>query len=410
MTTATSAPRLPPAFNRLAWSNLAAQSAEQIGLAAAPIVAVLALGAGAGETGLLQTAQTLPFLLLSIAAGVLADRVSRRRLMAAAEGLRVLSLLGILALAHFGLLTLPLLALLGFIGATGTVAYSVTAPSMVPSLVPRETLAAANGRLELARSAAFAAGPAVAGALVGWMGASPAFALAAALSTAAVILLAGLREPPRPALPPRHVLRDVTEGARFVVSHPLLRPVLLTAAVFNISFFVLQAVYVPYAVHHLGLSATGVGATLASYGVGMVVAAVLAPRITRMLAFGTVIAIGPVAAFIAALVMALTIAMPSIALAALSFFLIGAGPVLWLISSTTLRQSVTPAHLLGRVSAVITTATWGCRPIGSAIGAVIGSTLGAETCIVVATVGFLIQAGIILASPVPRLARQPAMS
>jgi predicted MFS family arabinose efflux permease len=276
--------------------------------------------------------------------------------------------------------------------------------------VPRETLAAANGRLELARSAAFAAGPALAGALVGWLGATPAFALAAALSTAAVILLAGLREPPRPALPPRHVVRDVTEGARFVVGHPLLRPVLLTAAVFNTSFFALQAVYVPYAVHHLGLSATGVGATLASYGAGMVLAAVLAPRVTRTLAFGTVIAIGPVAGFIAAVVMALTIAMPSFILAALSFFLLGAGPLLWIISSTTLRQSVTPDHLLGRVSAVIATATWGCRPIGSVIGAVIGSAYGAETCIIAAALGFLIQAGIILASPVPRLARQPAMT
>ena len=54
-------------FPRLAWSNLAAQSAEQIGLAATPLVAVLALGAGAGETGFLQTAQTLPF---AIRAGV----------------------------------------------------------------------------------------------------------------------------------------------------------------------------------------------------------------------------------------------------------------------------------------------------------------------------------------------------
>src|SRR4051812_13462133 len=64
----SSSTSLPAAFLRLAWSNLAAQSAEQIGLAAAPLVAVLALGAGAGETGLLQTAQTLPFLLLSIPA------------------------------------------------------------------------------------------------------------------------------------------------------------------------------------------------------------------------------------------------------------------------------------------------------------------------------------------------------
>src|SRR5438105_2386486 len=88
---------LPPAFNRLAWSNLAAQSAEQVGLAAAPIVAVLALGAGAGETGLLQAIQTLPFLLLAIPAGLLADRTPRRRLMVIGESLRVLSFISILA-------------------------------------------------------------------------------------------------------------------------------------------------------------------------------------------------------------------------------------------------------------------------------------------------------------------------
>src|SRR5262249_61495749 len=91
---------LPAGFNRLAWSNLAAQSAEQIALAAAPIVAVITLGAGAGDTGLLQTAQTLPFLILSIPAGVLADRTSRRRGMAAAEALPALALAPGLAPAH----------------------------------------------------------------------------------------------------------------------------------------------------------------------------------------------------------------------------------------------------------------------------------------------------------------------
>src|SRR5499433_1530102 len=106
--------RLPPTFNRLAWSNLAAQSAEQVALAAAPIVAVLLLGAGEGETGLLQTALTLPFVLFAIPAGLLADRLSRRWLMAGAEALRAGALLAILALIWLGFLTMPLLAGLGF--------------------------------------------------------------------------------------------------------------------------------------------------------------------------------------------------------------------------------------------------------------------------------------------------------
>src|SRR5256712_11183705 len=289
MITRASSRPLPPGFNRLAWSNLAAQSAEQIALAAAPIVAVLALGAGAGATGLLQTARTLPFLLLSIPAGVLADRASRRRLMAGAEALRALSLAGVLTLAHLNLLTLPLLALLGFFGACGTVAYSVAAPALVPALVSGEALAAANGRIELARTVAFAGGPALAGALVGWTGGAPAFGVAAGLSAAAVVLLAGVREPARPLITGRRVLHDLRDGARFVFGHPLLRPVFLPQLVFNPAFFMLQAVYVPYAVHHLGLSAFGVGATLATYGVGMVVGALLAPRIIRALPFGVVV-------------------------------------------------------------------------------------------------------------------------
>jgi len=392
----------------LAWSNLAAQSAEQIALAAAPIVAVLALGAGAGATGLLQTAQTLPFLILSVPAGVLADRVSRRRLMAGAEALRALALAAVLALAHAELLTLPLLALFGFVGACGTVAYSVTAPALVPALVPADTLAEANGRIELARTVAFAGGPALAGALVGWMGGAPAFGVAAALSTWAVVLLAGLREPPRQPVASRRVLHDLRDGVVFVFRHPLLRPVFLTQLVFNTAFFVLQAVYVPYAVHRLGLSALGVGATLATYGVGMVLGALLAPRIMRVLPFGLVIVLGPIAGVAAAVVMVLTIWLPAGWLAALSFFLIGTGPIVWVISTATLRQTVTPPELLGRASAISMTAT-GARPIGAALGAFLGAVYGAETCLIVAALGFVLQAMLIVMSPVLTLERQPQM-
>ena len=399
---------LPPSFNRLAWSNLAAQSAEQIAVAAAPIVAVLALGGGAGKTGLIQTAQTLPLLLFAIPAGMLADRMSRRSLMAYAEALRVVSLIAILALAELSLLSWPLLALLGFIGACGTVAYSVSAPSLVPALVPPEALASANSRIELARALAFAAGPALGGALVGWSGAAPAFGFAAALSACAVFLLIGLNEPPRPLRPPRHPLEDIRVGARFVFRHPLLRPVFVTQFLFNTAFFILLAVFVPYAIRTLDLSAPAVGVILSTYGIGMVVGALLAGRVIRSLRFGICVAIGPIAGLIAALVMVLTILIPLPLLAGLSFFLLGVGPIVWVISTTTLRQTVTPPDLLGRVSAINIMAQ-GARPIGAGIGAFIGGSYGAELCLVVAASGFLAQAAVILVSPVLRLAHQPEM-
>jgi predicted MFS family arabinose efflux permease len=401
-------PLLPPTFNRLAWSNLAAQSAEQIALAAAPIVAVLLLGVGEGQTGLLQTALTLPFILFAIPAGLLADRFSRRALMAGAEALRAAALLATLLLIWFGLLTLPLLALLGFVAVCGTVAYSVAAPALVPSLVSPQLLPAANARIELARTIAFASGPALGGVLVGWVGAAPAFGFAAALSVIAVVLLSGLYEPARAPAPKRHPLQDIKEGAAFVLHHPLLRPVFVTQFIFNTAWFVMLAVFVPYAVRRFGLSASGIGTVLAMFGVGMVVGALVATRLMRRLAFGTVIGLGPVTGFVAAVVMALTTVIPTPWLAGLSFFLLGVGPILWVISTTTLRQSVTPPRLLGRVSA-INIMSYGARPLGSALGAIVGGLFGAEACLYLAVAIFGAQALVILTSPAVSLSRQPEM-
>ena len=400
---------LPATFNRLAWSNLAAQSAEQVALAAAPIVAVLMLGVAEGETGLLQTALTLPFILFAIPAGLLTDRISRRKLMAGAEALRAAALAGILVLIAMGELTLPLLCLLGFIAVCGTVAYSVAAPALVPSLVTPQLLPAANARIELARTIAFASGPALGGVLVGGVGAAPAFGFAAALSVIAVVLLSGIYEPAREPAPRRHPLQDIKEGASFVLHHALLRPVFITQFIFNTGSFLVLAVFVPYAVRRFGLSATGIGTTLAMYGVGMVVGALAATRVMKRLAFGTVIGLGPVTGFVAAIVMAITTVVSASWLAGLSFFLLGVGPILWVISTTTLRQSVTPPRLLGRVSA-INILSYGARPLGSALGAIVGGLYGAEACLYLAVAIFATQALIILITPAVSLARQPVMA
>lgn len=395
------------AFHRLAWSNLAAQTAEQVSLAAVPIVAVLALQAGPGEIGLLATFQTLPFLLFSLPLGLLADRVSRQRVMVWAEVLRAASLFGLLATLLLGGLSLPVLALLGFLGALGTVAFSVAAPALVPALVPRDGLARANGRLELARSAAYAGGPALAGALVAWAGASSAFVLAAVLSVAAVAMLFGIVEPARAPVAPRHPVLDLKDGVRLVWQHALLRPILLTAVAWNLAWFVLQAAYVPYAVRVLALSAAEVGFTLAIYGVGMILGAMLAPRIVAAMPFGRAVQMGPAFSVVGSAVMLATWYFPSGLLAGLSFFLFGFGPILWTITSLTLRQTVTPNGMLGRVSALFLTVNMGVRPLGAALGGFVGAQWGERACLVLSLVLFGVQLWIILQSPVSRLKQLP---
>lgn len=394
-------------FARLGWSTMAAQMAEQLALAAAPIVAVLALAAGPAETALLHAAQTLPFLLFSIPIGIFVDRAAKRVVMALGEVLRATALLCLVALLASGNLSLWLLAGLGFLGAVGTVCFVVAAPALLPLIVAPHELTSANRWLELARSGAFVAGPALGGALVGLVGASPAYLLAFALSATSIALLLTIREPAGQPVPSRPVFADLRAGVAFVFHHPLLRPICLTAVFFNVSWFVMHGIFVAYAMSSLAMDASAVGIVLGIYGAGLVIGAAATPALGRLLSTGTLILIGPACGAFGAALVLFTLWLPTPVLVALAYFLLGAGPMIWTITTMTLRQAVTPSNMLGRVSAVIVTATAGAAPLGAMLGAGVASTLGVAACLGLASAGFLVQLGIIAASPVRRLRHQP---
>jgi predicted MFS family arabinose efflux permease len=186
-----------------------------------------------------------------------------------------------------------------------------------------------------------------------------------------------------------------------------LRPIALTSVFWNLGWFMLQASYVPYAIRVLGLSASGVGLSLALYGVGMVMGALAAPRIVGWLSAGHAIVLGPAFSLVAALVMAATLLVPQGLLAALSFWLFGFGPIIWVITSTTLRQTVTPLRMLGRVGSINMVVSSGARPLGAALGGLIGSQWGEAAALSAVVACFLVQLLIILASPVRTLQRLP---
>jgi predicted MFS family arabinose efflux permease len=232
---------------------------------------------------------------------------------------------------------------------------------------------------------------------------------------AAVVCLVGVREPARAAAPARKPWQDLQDGARLVWQHDMLKPILLTSVIWNIAWFVLQAAYVPYAVRTLGLSASGVGFTLAAWGVGMVTGALLAARLIAAMPFGRAIQVGPAASVLASALMAATLLLPASTahpvlggvLAALSFFVFGAGPIIWTITSTTLRQTVTPGAVLGSVTAMFLTVNMGARPLGAALGGVIGAHGGESACLWVSLALFALQAVVIVRSPISRLQALP---
>jgi hypothetical protein len=116
---------------------------------------------------------------------------------------------------------------------------------------------------------------------------------------------------------------------------------------------------------------------------------------------------GPIGGFAAALLIATTLWFPLPALAVLSYFLFGLGPVLWAIGTTSLRQAVTPTRMIGRVSAVLVVATYGARPIGAGLGAALAATAGIEWCIAMCAVLFAAQLLYVLRSRLPRVRELP---
>jgi len=119
------------------------------------------------------------------------------------------------------------------------------------------------------------------------------------------------------------------------------------------------------------------------------------------------VAIGPMCSVAASLAMGATLALPGITLPVLAFFLFGAGPIVWTIAQTTLRQVITPVAMLGRVSALMMMATTGARPLGAALGGLVGEHVGLGSAVWLSAAGFAVQAAIILRSPVPRLRALP---
>ncbi|KZD12322.1 MFS transporter [Oceanibaculum pacificum] len=402
----------PASIPFLAVSTALAQGADQLALAAVPLVAAVALGAGPALIGLLVAAQSAAWLLVSLPAGALVDRLPKRRLLVAAQ---LLASLAFAAAALAAWAAEPaLLAAAGFLGSAGTVLFVLGGFAAVPALVDPARLPRANARLELARAVATLAAPLLAGAAA--QAGQPALALLAASAAALLAAATALRLPPlslpasadaRPSLP-----RAVAEGAGFVLRQPLLRAIAACAVAWNTAFFMLTAAFIPFALERLGLSAGQAGIALGSYGVGLILGALAAPRLAERWTPARLLTLGPGLSVLAGLALVAgpwtPENIPPLALPMLAHFLIGFGPMLWQVSQTSLRQIVTPAALLGRVGATIQVAVFGVRPLGALAGGALAVRYGLDTAMLAATAGFALSFAIILASPLARLKRLPS--
>ncbi|PXY91796.1 MFS transporter [Gilliamella apis] len=390
-------------IHKISYSNLCAQFSEQIIIAVLPIIAVLSMNASAAETAFIQMINTLPFLLLSIPMGVIADRVSRKKLMILIEIVRATAIFLLFYLTFSGSLSINKIALFGFFIAMGTVIYSVASPALVASFIIKEQLINANRSIEIAKSVAFTAGPALGGILTSYLSGGLAFILAFLLSIVSAIFLICLPKEPILKKSGRNILQELYDGLIFLVKNKYLMPITITAFVFNLSQYLLLSIFAYYVINNLSFTSFEVGASLSLIGLGMLIGSFLYKIISKKINFGFQLTLGPLSAFMASILMFLTIIYHSKSLVFIAFFLFGFGPIIWTISTVSLRQLVTPSNMIAKISSVIMTVTFGARPLGAALGVYISANFGVKACISAVLIGFLIQLIIILFSKPAKL-------
>jgi len=279
-------------FLRLWSAQTISQFGSQISGLALPLVAILLLDASAFQVAALGVVEFLPFALFTLPAGAWVDRLRRRPILVIADWGRAAALATVPLAYLLDALTLTQLYVVGFAVGVFTVFFDVSYQSYLPSLVRREQLTEANGKLEVSRSAAQTAGPGVAGGLVSLLTA-PYAILADSLSFVASALFV-TRIQREELLPDADAERgrlrtEIADGLRFVLRHPILRWNLVYVGLANFFGNVMFSIFLVYAVRDLGLTAATIGLIGSLGNVGLLGGALVAPRLSSRFGAGPVL-------------------------------------------------------------------------------------------------------------------------
>lgn len=362
-------------YRRL-WSSILISSlGGQITMLALPLTAAVLLQATPTQMGLLTSMEIVPFVLFSLPGGVWLDRVRKLPVYVAGETLLAFTVATVPLAAWMGWLSMGWLYAVGFVlGCVYTVAGSA-AQIVLTQVVSRDRLVEAHAKNALASSGAEVAGPGVAGLLIKMLGAPMALAADALLVLASALILRGIRVEEQVAAKGSGAdfWRDLKAGVNFVRRQRLL--VSLACAVGGWQMFHngAQVVQILFATRVLGLTAQQVGLSYVGLGAGTVLASVLGHRLSRRIGPGPSLVLGFATCGLGWLALAVAPA-NALGIAAFAFmlFTFGIGAVLIFINFLSLRQAVTPAPLLGRMTS---TMRW-LILIPAGPGALIGGWLG----------------------------------
>lgn len=377
---------------------------------ALPLAAV-GLSATPVQMGMLRAASSAPDFLLGLVVGAWVDRTPKRGLLVATGLTRALLLATIPAAAALHLLRLEHLFAVALLAGALALTADVAQRAYLPQLVDPDDIVGANSKLTASGAGASLAGPAAGGALSALLTAPVALGVDSASLVAAAAGLWTIRSDESVVVADpggrwsfRGLATSMTEGLRFMVADPLLRALAASAGLFNLFDGVIFAVYVLYATRTLGVTQVSLGLIFAAGGAGLLAGAMLAGRVIRRLGLGLALVIAVLVAIAGEVIIPFAMGPPAVAAAMLAAaeVTVGAGAAVFGINNVSLRQTVTPAALQGRVHAASRVVDSGLYPAGALLGGLVGQLWNMRAALFIGALGTTMAAVVILASPVRR--------
>jgi predicted MFS family arabinose efflux permease len=397
-------------FRQLFVAKATSSVGTQLTTLAMPVLAVQVLHADEFQMGLLGTFEFLAFLVIGLPAGAWVDRWRRKRVLVTNDLIRAAVLASIPLAWAMGVLTLAQLLLVAMVTGACTVFFDVADQSYLPEIVDSPRIGEGNAKLQAAESVSNIAGPALAGGLIKLIGATQAIGLDALTFLGSAFSVSRIRHvdttPERATRRPLRV--EIGEGLMFVLRHPLLLRITACTSIGNFFNSMAGALLVLYALHDLDLDAAHLGLTFGLGSAGGLLGALSATWAAEHIGEGRIIPLSSLAfAPAQALVPLAGILIPPMLALSVEMLIFSFVVVIYNITQVSFRQRLCPRPLLGRMNASIRFIVWGCMPIGSFIGGVLGQATSIRLVLWVGVGGAVLAALPVVFSPLLTMGKMP---
>ncbi|HEV2360402.1 MAG TPA: MFS transporter, partial [Acidimicrobiales bacterium] len=372
------------------WKFLGGQTISSLGtsftLFALPLL-IYELTGSAVDLAVAAAINMAPYLMFGLVIGAFVDRLDRRRLMIVTDVVRAGIIASIPLLASMHHLSMAWIYAVGFASTTMAIAFDAAQFAAIPSIVDKEDLVTANGRIQASYSAATVVGPLLAGSLLAVLAVHDLLLFDAASFLLSAGFLATVRRDFNGAAKPagNKIRQDIAEGLRYIWSQPVLRTISLMMVPVNFLACSLGTQLVLFSRHVLHATNSQVGIMYSAGGAGVVVLSMAAGRLRRRFTFSQV-ALSSL--MVQGLLVVALAATRNLWLALPIWACISGLGVLFNINTSSLRQSVVPNEMLGRVLTSARVLAWCAIPLGSVVGGLLVAATHSVS-LVYATLGIL---------------------